>query len=174
MPSNVWRRWLIYTASVMPTVRFFLLTSLQLQLTLVCHVDNVFSMDPDDPNSRILSINLKHFLEYSAQITNSEDAIYNLRTSDAQASMSHLQVVDVPHENVNLRECWNFLDIPLSTSEMDPKMRCVSPRLCFSSYLTSLSHLAHSTTSPSTTTDGAPIPTNGRPIRALSTGPRIG
>ena len=88
-------------------------------------------MDPDDPNSRILSINLKHFLEYSAQITNSEDAIYNLRTSDAQASMSHLQVVDVPHENVNLRECWNFLDIPLSTSEMDPKMRCVSPRLCF-------------------------------------------
>ena len=95
-------------------------------------------MDPDDPNNRILSITLKHFLDYSASITNSEDAIYNLRTPDDQQPLSHLQVVDVPHQNVALKECWNFLDIPLSTSGADPKIRCVSPRLSFSSYLTSL------------------------------------
>ena len=83
-------------------------------------------MDPDDPNNRILSITLKHFLDYSSSITNSEEAIYNLRTPDAQQSLSHLQVVDIPHDNVALKECWNFLDIPLSTSEVDPRMRYVS------------------------------------------------
>ena len=83
-------------------------------------------MDPEDPNNRILSITLKHFLEYSASITNSEDAIYDLRTPDAEQPMSHLQVVDIPHENVALKECSNFLDIPLPTSGVDPKMRCVS------------------------------------------------
>ena len=82
-------------------------------------------MDPDDPNNRIWSITLKHFLEYSASITNSEDAIYNLRTSDAQQPTSHLQVIDIPHENVTLSECWNFLDIPL-TSDLDLRMSSVS------------------------------------------------
>ena len=78
-------------------------------------------MDPDDPNNRIRHINLKGFLDYSKTACSSEDAVYHIRTANTHQESRHLDVVDVPHENVSLNECWNFLDIPMLT-DSDPRM----------------------------------------------------
>lgn len=78
-------------------------------------------MDPDAPNNRIRYHKLKEFLDYSKSACSSEDAIYHIRTANAHQELRHLDVVDIPHENVSLNECWNFLDIPLST-DFDPRM----------------------------------------------------
>ena len=82
-------------------------------------------MDPNKPMSRMWSIRLKPFLDYCKSASGSEDTIFHLRTVDDHEHLRHLQVVDIPHENVTLSECWNFLDIPL-TSDLDLRMSSVS------------------------------------------------
>lgn len=82
-------------------------------------------MDVENPNGRICDIAMKDFLDYSRSISNSEDTIYHLRAPNILQQSHHLDIVDIPHENVALNECWNFLDIPLST-QLDPRLTCVS------------------------------------------------
>ena len=84
-------------------------------------------MDVDDPNNRICNIAMKDFLDYSRSISNSEDAIYHLRSPNVLQQSHHLDVVDIPHENVALNKCWNFLDIPLSTQLGPIMMRVMLP-----------------------------------------------
>lgn len=68
--------------------------------------------------NRVSSVPLKPFLDYSKNAIPSEDTIFNLHIADAHERLQHLQIVDVPHKDVKLSQCWNYLDIPLS-SEID-------------------------------------------------------
>lgn len=78
-------------------------------------------MDPNEPMNRVSSIPLRPFLDYSKAALPSEDTIFNLHIGDAREDLQHLQIVDVPHEDVKLGQSWNYLDIPLST-ELDVTM----------------------------------------------------
>ena len=117
-------------------------------------------MDPNAPMSRVLSIGLKPFLNYSKSASVSEDTIFHLRTGDDHEQLRHLQIVNIPHENVSLSECWNFLDIPL-TSDLDLKMSSVSLLFLYHLLNTYVRVLAYSTTSQSTITDGAQTKSHG-------------
>lgn len=129
-------------------------------------------MNPVNPMSRVSSIPLKPFLDYSKTALPSEDAIFHLRTGDAREHLRHLQIVDVPHENVTLGQSWNFLDIPLSI-DLDVNMSSVPLFLFFvlSTYIPSLACLM---TFPNTITGGALTTSPGRPGSLPSTGLEIG
>lgn len=81
-------------------------------------------MDPRDPMNRVSSVPLRPFLEYCTAASTSENTIFDLRTAHDREHLRHLQIVDVPHENVNLGQAWNFLDIPLSI-DLDYNMSSV-------------------------------------------------
>lgn len=85
-------------------------------------------MDPAEPMNRVSSIPLKCFIDYSKSASQSEDAIFHLKTEAAHKNLRHLQVVDVPHEDVKLSQSWNFLDIPLS---IDPDVNMSSVSFLF-------------------------------------------
>lgn len=71
-------------------------------------------MDPHDPMNWVSMIPLKPFLEYCRSAAISEETIFNLCTAHTPGQLRHLQIVNVPHDNIQLAQAWNFLDIPLS------------------------------------------------------------
>lgn len=113
-------------ASFLPAAHHHLLTRIPRSL------DNLTAMDPRDPMNQVSSIPLKPFLDYSRSASTSEETIFDLRTADAHEHLRHLQVMDIPHDNITLGQSWNFLDIPLSV-DLDFNMSSV-PLLFFHSH----------------------------------------